>query len=110
MAMEAINEDGVSVHTGFPNPATDSSLKTLSLEQLLIKHPVSTFLLLVKGNQWEERGIFNDDIVVVDRVLRPRASDLVIWWQDDSFVISPLKSVAHAPWGVVTSIIHQYRH
>ncbi len=102
---------GVSEHAGFPNPATDNLLEDLSLQQLLIKHPVSTFFLRVRGSEWEGQGIFDGDIAIVDRALTARKSDLVIWWQGDNFVISKqAKKPDDCPaWGVVTSIIHQCR-
>jgi len=101
----------VSVHAGFPNPASDDSLEGLSLQQLLIKHPISTFFLRVRGDSWEDQGIFDGDIAIVDRALTPRKSDRIIWWQDDSFVISThaKKPDDNTVWGVVTSIVHQFR-
>lgn len=102
---------GVSVYAGFPNPATDTTQERLSLDKLLISHPVSTFFLRVQGNGGEDRGIFNGDIVVVDRALSPRRTDLVIWWPGDSFIITKLATVPDSElWGTVTSIIHQFRN
>lgn len=102
---------GLSIHTGFPNPATDNTQESLSLDQLLISHPVSTFFLRIQGDNWENRGIFNGDIVVVDRSLSPRHTDLVIWWLDDSFIISKLAVVPDGElWGTVISIVHRFRH
>ncbi|MDB5186060.1 MAG: hypothetical protein JWL85_583 [Candidatus Saccharibacteria bacterium] len=110
--MDANNrQEGVAIHDGFPNAATDSSLKTLDFNSLLINHPVSTFMMRITGNEWQEHGVFNDDIAIIDRALRPQRNDLVAWWHNDAFVISrhhqvPIDAVT---WGVVTSIIHQYR-
>lgn len=105
------NREGVSVHAGFPNPATDTDLEGLSLTQLLISHPVSTFFLRIKGHRWEDKGIFEGDIAIVDRALTPHKMDLAIWWQDDSFIISKHWAVPEDTemWGVVTAIVHQYR-
>lgn len=110
--MERAN-DGVSVHAGFPNPATDSSLRSLDFNQLLIQHSVSTYMFRVEGSEWEASGVFAGDIAIVDRALDPRKADVVIWWQEgpEAFVISSYKDVpAEATvWGVVTATVHQFR-
>ena len=49
-------QDGVSVHTGFPNPAIDKSLHGLDLHKLLVRHTASTYLFRVRGNDWENAG------------------------------------------------------
>ena len=80
--------DGVAVHAGFPNAGEDASASGLNIHHLLVKRPPSTFLMRLRGNEWEDRGIFDGDIVVIDRALDPRKIDLVIWWQGENFVIS----------------------
>jgi len=104
---------GVSVHTGFPNPAADKSLTNLDLNQWLIQRTASTFLFRIRGNEWADSGIFDGDIAVIDRALDPRPTDLVVWWQDgpEQFAITHARAVpADTPiWGVVTSTIHQFR-
>ena len=105
--------NGVSVHTGFPNPATDKRLHTLDFNQLLIQHMVSTFMFRVRGNEWEDAGVFDDDIAVVDRALDPRKTDVVIWWKESvgEFAISKQTDMPKGAslWGVVTATIHQFR-
>lgn len=105
--------DGVSEHTGFPNPATDTSLRSLNLNELLIAHSASTYFFRVRGNNWEASGVFDGDIAVIDRSLTVRKSDTVVWWNHDSgqFSISPCSKVTKEAvvWGVVTATIHQFR-
>lgn len=108
---EEKDDVGVSIHAGFPNPASDRTIDGIDLHKFLIKHPVSTFFMRIEGNQWEERGIFNNDIAVIDRAVNPRKTDLVIITKDDEFL---LIGAAHIPtnstyWGTVTNIIHQLR-
>jgi hypothetical protein len=102
---------GVSEHTGFPNPATDASLAGLSLDQLLVAHPVSTYFMRIKGDQWQEQGIFDGDIAIVDRAVEPKKHDLIVWVKDDVLVISQKTVVPDDAtlWGVVTAVVHQYR-
>lgn len=102
---------GVSEHTGFPNAATDARLNALDLSKLLVRHPSSTFYLRVSGESGQEVGIYNDDIIVVDRSLSAKKSDLVVWWDTENFAISIASQLTEGviPWGVITHAIHAYR-
>lgn len=102
---------GVSEHVGFPNAATDNSLTSLDLGKLLIKNPASTFFMRIAGNIGEPFGIYESDIVIIDRSLNAKTSDLVLWWADDGFVMGRPRQVPADTivWGVVTRIIHQLR-
>ncbi|MBX6334857.1 hypothetical protein IRY61_06000 [Candidatus Saccharibacteria bacterium] len=105
--------DGVSVHTGFPNPAVDQRLQTLDLNKLLIQHAASTYMFRIRGNEWEGAGVFDGDIAIVDRALDPHKTDVVIWWDEATgeFAISKFAGMPKtaALWGVVTATIHQFR-
>jgi DNA polymerase V len=113
MREEDHSTDGVSIHTGFPNPAADKSLQTLDFNQLLIQHGSSTYMFRVRGNEWEGAGVFDGDIAVIDRALDPRKDDVVIWWNEarGEFSIShySAKPQEGSCWGVVTATIHQFR-
>lgn len=101
------------MHAGFPNPATDTSLSSLDLNQLLITHAAATFFFSVQGNHWHDQGVFDGDIAIVDRALDPRSNDTVLWWDEhnNEFALSLLRTMPkHAQlWGVVTSTIHRLR-
>lgn len=105
--------DGVSVHTGFPNPAIDQRLQTLDFNKLLVRHAASTYMFRLRGDEWEGAGIFDGDIAVVDRHLDPKKSDVVLWWNESKGEFSISKYAAMpkeaACWGVITSTIHQFR-
>lgn len=105
------NPDGVSVHSGFPNPATDASIQEIDLNKLLIQNSVSTYFMRVAGDEWQTVGIFARDIIIIDRALAARPNDLVVWVLDDEFAVSPRHALPAraAIWGIVTSVVHQYR-
>jgi DNA polymerase V len=105
------NPEGVSVHGGFPNPAIDASLQGIDLNKFLIQNSAATYLMRVAGNEWQRVGIFDSDVIIIDRAITPRQNDLVVWWYDGSFAISPRHALPEGAevWGVVTSAIHQYR-
>lgn len=113
MSADDNKTEGVSVHTGFPNPATDQSLHTLDFNQLLIEHTASTYMFRVRGNEWEGAGVFDNDIAVVDRALDPKKNDVVLWWDEAAgeFAISRYSAAPKegSCWGVVTATIHQFR-
>lgn len=102
--------DGVAIHSGFPNPAANRQGAPLSLDRLLIRHPSSTYLFRIRGHSWEERGIFDGDIALIDRAINPQPSDLVITWQDDTFVLTTLRNLPPLtnPWGTLITVIHQF--
>jgi DNA polymerase V len=110
---EEEHQDGVSIHAGFPNPATDKSLHGLDLNKLLVRHAASTYLFRVRGNDWENAGVFDGDIAIVDRALDPRGNDVALWWDGvrGEFAISAhSKMVPDAMcWGVITASIHEFR-
>ncbi len=105
------NLNGVSVHTGFPNPATDASLQSLNLHKLLVPHGASTYLMRIEGDLWQASGIFAGDIIIIDRSLTPQNTDHCIWWLEDTFVISHRTKIPPevAIWGVISATIHQFR-
>lgn len=57
-------EAGIS---GFESPAAEYKELSLSLEELLLQHPNATFFGLANGRSMEGQGIFNGDVLVVDR-------------------------------------------
>ena len=107
----AQEEQGVSVHTGFPNPAADSRLKGMDLNELLIKNTTSTFMFRIRGDHGTTIGMFDGDIAIVDRAANPQANDYVLWHDGTRFNLSRQARIAEdsTVWGVITAVIHQYR-
>lgn len=107
----ALRGAGVSEHPGFPNPATDRSIQTLDFNKLLVAHSAATYLMRINGHSWRAFGIYDGDIVVVDRALGFGSNDLVVWWQEDSFTISHANQVPEdiETWGAVTATIHRFK-
>jgi DNA polymerase V len=120
-----------SVRAGFPNPAEDAGGIGLDLNDLLVKHPLSTYYLRVEGNSMTGASIASGDIVVVDKSLEPRSGDIVVAAVEGEFTLKRLKKqgsqawlLAENPdyppialheatdasiWGVVTYIVHKIR-
>jgi DNA polymerase V len=55
------------IPAGFPSPADDFAEKTLDLNDYLIGNKAATFLVKVQGNSMINTGIFDGDLLVIDR-------------------------------------------
>lgn len=64
--------------TGFESPAAEYKELGLSLDQLLIQHPNATFIGQANGESMQGVGIFDGDLLVVDRSLTARHGDIII--------------------------------
>ncbi|KOE95549.1 DNA polymerase V [Vibrio parahaemolyticus] len=53
--------------TGFESPANDYHTSSLSLDNLLIHNPNSTWIGCANGDSMEGVGIYNNDLLIVDR-------------------------------------------
>lgn len=67
-----------SVSAGFPSPAQDFIERSLDLNKLCIQHPSATFFVRAQGDSMIDAGIFNGDILVVDRSLTAKHGDIII--------------------------------
>src|ERR1035437_3707990 len=78
------------VAAGFPSPAEDHAVQRVDLMAQLIKHPQATFLLRVRGESMKDAGIFDNDVVLVDRAIAPRSGQVVVAVVDGEFVCKTL--------------------
>jgi len=69
---------GHKVEAGFPSPADDYIQGRLSLDEHRIKHREATFFVRAKGNSMVGSGIFDGDLLVVDKSIVPKSGDIVI--------------------------------
>ena len=118
-----------SVSAGFPSPATDFMENKLDLNEYLIKHPASTFIVKAKGASMTDAGILSDDLLIVDRSITPKSNDIVIASIFGDLTVKKLQKKENSLfllsansdypsievkeemecfiWGVVTYIIHE---
>jgi DNA polymerase V len=124
---------GASVAAGFPSPADDYIEVGLDLNELLIRHPSSTFFLRVSGDSMTGAGIQHGDLLVVDRSLEASPGQIVVAVLDGAFTLKRLvrhrgrlrleaANSAYPPlelhqcgdvqiWGVAIHVIHSFsRH
>ena len=119
------------VSAGFPSPADDYLENNLNLDKLLIKNRPSTFLIRAGGDSMINIGIYDGDILIVDRSLDAKSKDIVIASIFGELTVKKLLLDVHGNpqlksenelysnieiknkedliiWGVVTSVIHQF--
>ena len=75
------------VGAGFPSPATDYVEDDIDLNAHLIKNKPSTFLIRVQGKSMNNIGIYDDDLLIVDRSLEPKNFSTVVANVHDELVV-----------------------
>lgn len=73
------------VPAGFPSPADDYMDKRLDLNEYLIQHDAATIYCRVSGDSMQGVGIFNGDLLIVDRSLTPQHGNIVVANIDGEF-------------------------
>jgi DNA polymerase V len=79
-----------TVGAGFPSPAEDVGARRIDLIERLITHPQATYVMRVRGLSMVEAGIFDGDVVVVDRAIKPRSGQIVVAVVDGEFTVKYL--------------------
>ena len=118
------------VGAGFPSPATDYIEDDIDLNSHLITNAPATFIIRVQGKYMTNVGIYDGDLLIVDKSLNPKNFSTVIANVNEELVVKTLiKSketnyltsgskntsdrinLTDNPeiiiWGVVTYVIHK---
>ena len=118
------------VGAGFPSPATDYIEDDIDLNSHLITNAPATFIIRVQGKSMTNVGIYDEDLLIVDKSLNPKNFSTVIANVNEELVVKTLiKSketnyltsgsketsdrinLTDNPeiiiWGVVTYVIHK---
>lgn len=83
----------VKVNAGFPSPAQDYSELTIDLNEHLIQHPASTFIVRVNGDSLKDEGIDSKSILVVDRSEAYKKGAIAVVNIDNEFTIKKIEKV-----------------
>ncbi|MHA1598218.1 MAG: LexA family protein [Alphaproteobacteria bacterium] len=119
-----------TVAAGFPSPADDFIEGALDLNAHLIEHPAATFIVRVEGASMTGAGIFDGDLLIVDRSIEARSGRIVVAVVDGGLTVKrlirtvtgmalkaehpdypPIPITANADcviWGVVTGSVRQF--
>lgn len=119
------------VSCGFPSPADNYIESKLDLNEHLVQHPAATFFVRVEGQSMIEDGIYEGDLLIVDKSLKPVDGSIIIVAIDGELTVKKLKiknnegyltpsnpnyktikvnenQELHC-WGVVTYAIHKFK-
>ncbi len=114
---------------GFPSPATDYIEEDIDLNIHLIKNTPATFVIRVQGKSMSNVGIYDGDLLIVDKSLKPKNFSTVIANVHDELVVKNFIKEKNSQflssdpknlndkviigensevfiWGVVTYVIH----
>ena len=97
----------VGISAGFPSPADDFIELTIDLNKHLIKHKDSTFFAKVKGHSMKDAGIFDGDLLVIDKSLAPQDGKIAICQIDGEFTVKRIKIEKDSVWLVAENEAYQ---
>ena len=118
------------VGAGFPSPATDYIEDDIDLNSHLITNAPATFIIRVQGKSMTNAGIYDGDLLIVDKSLSAKNFSTVIANVNEELVVKTLIKSKEANyltsgsknasdrinltdnpeiiiWGVVTYVIHK---
>lgn len=75
------------VAAGWPSPAEEENVDTISLDKWLIKDKAASFMLKVTGDSMMEAGINHGDYVILHRGKPPKNHDVVVAEVDSEWTI-----------------------
>lgn len=77
-----------NVQAGFPTTAEEQEeVEKVSLDRMLMRRKGRTFLLEVQGESMKDAGIFDGDLVVVERGREPLKGDIVVARMADEYTL-----------------------
>lgn len=79
------------VEAGFPSPAEEELVDTMTLDEWLIKNKEATYMLKAKGDSMIEAGIMEGDMILVDRSKEAKNGDIVIARLNDGWTVKFLR-------------------
>ncbi|PIQ76773.1 repressor LexA [Candidatus Peregrinibacteria bacterium CG10_big_fil_rev_8_21_14_0_10_49_24] len=79
------------ISAGFAAPVEEQAEELLTLDTYLVRDQASTFLLRVRGDSMVDAGIFEGDLVIVERGREPKVGDIVVGVLDGEFTLKRLK-------------------
>ena len=79
------------VEAGFPTPAEEELVDTITLDEWLIDNREATYMLKVKGDSMRDAGIVPGDLVLVERTDKYRVGNIVIADVDGKWTMKYLR-------------------
>ena len=98
--------------TGFPSPAQGYEQNTIDLNTALIRHPSATVFMKIDSSHYQNMGIYNGDILIIDRAKKINQNSLVVYEDEGRFTLGRVCKIKSNPddqtiiTGAVTHVIH----
>ncbi|MBP3742900.1 MAG: hypothetical protein J6J00_07950 [Treponema sp.] len=97
--------------TGLPSPAQGYESKDINLNSILIRHPSATFFMQIESSSYMNMGIYNGDILIIDRAKKITPNSLVVYESEGHFVLGRVFNIKKTfedtiITGTITHVIH----
>jgi SOS regulatory protein LexA len=79
------------VEAGFPSPAEEMALDRITMSELLLDTNDQVYLLRVKGDSMIDAGVFEGDLLLVERTENARLNDIVVANMDGEWTVKYLR-------------------
>ncbi|MFH1046778.1 MAG: transcriptional repressor LexA [Patescibacteria group bacterium] len=76
-----------TVEAGFPSPAEEENVDTMSLDEWLIGNKEASFMLRISGDSMIDAGIRPGDMVILERGRTPKSGEIVVAEVDHEWTI-----------------------
>ncbi len=122
---------GSAVSCGFTSPAEDHVENQLSLDEYLVPNPDATFFVRASGDSMKDAGIFDGDLLIIDRSIEVKTNHIILAVLDTEFTVKRLikkngiitlkaenkkfsnivitENQQFIVWGVVVHVIHHLK-
>ena len=87
----------MTVQCGFPSPAADYAENDLSLTDYFVRNQDATMIIEARGDSMIDAGIYEGDILMIDRSVEPRSGDIVLAYLQGDFTLKRLEIVDGVP-------------
>jgi DNA polymerase V len=84
-------DDDQRGYTGFPSPAEEYRLPSLNLQSLLAPRARTTYFVRFEGDAMIEENIFDQDLLVVERLLSYYSGQIVLAFVDGQRLVRRLE-------------------
>ncbi len=78
------------IPAAWPNPPQDYAENVLNLHAHLVRNEMTTYFLRVSGDSMSGAGIYDGDLLIVDRSLEPVSGSIVIAALDGALTVKRL--------------------
>lgn len=86
------------VPAGFPSPAADYEEVTLSIDELIDLRTPHVYLVRVEGPSMIGAGIYDGDVLVVNKALEARSGHIVVAYVDGGMTVKRLQITPAGVW------------